>query len=376
MRSRQAKRDKSNQILISIVIAILIVAVLFGCGTLGWFTHKWIKGEKPAAVPSAGVDGGAVLTPGAETGEETGRKISLTMHELDLTKMSMEERDGYGVMPAAETAYTVTATVNGEGLTADQKNVTWGAAAFKDPSSGWATGKSVATYVTATPKGNDLTLQCLKAFGEQIVVKCTSSYNAAVTKEITVDYKEKIEFTGLSINGKNITGAVTETLDITGDRNAAVVGSFSHSEAYTIKGGTVTAAVKVTRSSQLSAAVTAAFAGRFPEYTVTVTSDDPNGTLNDYLDKEVHNKIFLDGYPTTFTVANMATVYSGLKTMDGSSQAHYDVAATVTGASSNASAQQKSLGSIKIDFTAIQGWYEAFSNLSIDFGTHNGGVIF
>lgn len=371
MASRQKKTYDSKQIMIGIIGGLVIIAILFSCGVLGWFSHKWATDEPVAEAPAAGVDGGAILTPGEETGGESGNKISLTTVEIPRAKYAQ-----YGIMSIAETAYTVTATVNGEGLTQDQKGVTWSAAAFKNPSSSWATGKTVSTYVTASPSGNELTVQCLKAFGEQIVVKCTSSFNTAVSKELTVDYKEKIEFTGLTIDSKNVTGTLTEELNITGDRNAKVVGQFSHSDAYTIKGDTVTAVVKITRTSQLSTAVTSAYATRFPEYTVTVTSASPNGTINDFLDKETHNKIFLEGYPTSFTSANMETVYNGLETMNESSQAHYAVAATVTGASSNSSAQQKSLGNIKLDFAGIQTWYEAFSGLSIDFGEYNGGLIF
>ena len=366
--NRHISSDKIKWIVT--LVAFILIAVLFAGIFAGWF-----KVPAPAVdpeTPTASVDDGAILTPGEETGEETGNRIALTTVQIP-----REKYGDYGIMTIAETAFTVTATVSGgEGLTEDQKNVTWSAAAFKNPSSSWASGKSVATYVTATPSKNTLTVQCLKAFGEQIVVKCTSTFNTAVSKELTVDYKEKVEFTGVTVNSKNITGTVTETLDISGDRNATVVGSFSHSDAYTIKGGTVTAVIKFTRTSQLSTAVTSAFASRFPEYTVTVTSASPNGTINDYFDKETHNKIFLEGYPTTFTAANLETVYNGLKTMDTSSQALYSIAATVTGASSNSSAQQKSLGNLKLNFDEIQTWYEAFHDLSISFGDYDGGLIF
>ena len=356
-------------IALAVILALTLVLSLLTNGMRDW--SKFKIPEKEPVEKTDDVDGGAFVTPGEEAGEETGNRIALTTVEIP-----RERYEDYGIMTIAETAFTVTATVSGESLSEDQKNVTWSAAAFKNPSSTWASGKSVATYVTATPSENTLTVQCLKAFGEQIVVKCTSTFNTAVSKELTVDYKEKVEFTGVTINSKNITGTVTETLDISGDRNAAVVGSFSHSDAYTIKGDTVTAVIKFTRTSQLSTAVTSALVSRFPEYTVTVTSASPNGTINDYFDKETHNKIFLEGYPTSFTAANLETVYNGLKTMDTSSQALYSIAATVTGASSNSSAQQKSLGNLKLNFAEIQTWYESFHDLSIDFGTHNGGLIF
>lgn len=173
-----------------------------------------------------------------------------------------------------------------------------------------------------------------------------------------------------------MTGTVDETLNITGDRTANVAGTFTHSEAYTIEGDTVTAAVKISRTGELNTAVTAGFSGRFPEYTVTLTSASPNGTISDFLDKEAFNKIFLEGYPTSFTAENMQTVYNGLSSMYSASQAHYSVTATVSGASSSSAPQQKSLGNIKLGQAGIQAWYEAFTNINIDFGSHNGGIVF
>ena len=273
----------------------------------------------------------------------------------------------YGISPlATETAYTVTATVTGEGLTDEQKKVTWSEAAFKVPDSGWAEEKSVSDYVTTKTNENQITVTCEKAFGAQIEITATSVYNSEKKASFTVDYKEKIEFTGLKIDSKAVSGTITEVLNITGDRTANVEGEFSHSEAYTIKGDTVTAVVKITRSYGLTTAVTSAFASRFPEYTVTVTSDETTATISDFLDKETHKSIFLNGYPTTFTSADMETVYNALKTM-GSSQEHYNIDATVTGASSNPSASPKSLGTIMLSFAEIQTWYEAFTGFNISF---------
>lgn len=175
---------KRNVIFALIAVAIAVVFFFAGFGT-GYGAGK---GAVDAPEPAATDGGGMVIA--ADGGTDKG--VSLVMKELDLTKMSAEERDDYGVMPLAETAYTVTATVEGEGLTDEQKKVTWSEAAFKDPSSEWATGKSVSDYVTTSPNGNQITVSCAQAFGEQIIIKCTSTFNTAVSKDLTVDYVKGI----------------------------------------------------------------------------------------------------------------------------------------------------------------------------------------
>ena len=131
-------------IALAVILALTLVLSLLTSGMRDW--SKFKIPEKDPETPTASVDDGAILTPGEETGEETGNRIALTTVEIP-----RERYEDYGIMTIAETAYTVTATVSGESLTEDQKNVTWSAAAFKNPSSSWASGKSVATYVTATP---------------------------------------------------------------------------------------------------------------------------------------------------------------------------------------------------------------------------------
>ena len=188
---------KKHVILGLCAVAIAVVFFFAGFGT-GYGVGK---GADPAPALTT-ESGGMVIASDDSEGADKG--VSLTAAKIERT-----EYDDYGIMPIAEEAYTVTATVNGDGLTAAQKNVTWSAATFKDPSSSWATGKSVGTYVTTSPNGNQLTVQCLKPFGEQIVIKCTSSYNTAVSKDLTVDYKEKIESIGLVVQFENSINKMT-----------------------------------------------------------------------------------------------------------------------------------------------------------------------
>ena len=88
---------------------------------------------------------------------------------------------------------TLSATVLPE--TATDKTVDW-AVAFVNPSSEWASGKTVTDYVTVTPSSDGAataTVQCLEDFGEQIVVTVTSRDNPEATAQCTVDFAKRIE---------------------------------------------------------------------------------------------------------------------------------------------------------------------------------------
>ena len=97
----------------------------------------------------------------------------------------------------ASDGITLTATVSPE--TADNKAVDW-AASFVNPSSSWASGKTVTDYVTVTPTSDGAltaNVNCLKAFGEQIKVTVTSRVNPEAKAECTLDYARRILDTAL-----------------------------------------------------------------------------------------------------------------------------------------------------------------------------------
>ena len=88
---------------------------------------------------------------------------------------------------------TLTATVLPENAT--DKTVDW-AVAFVNPSSEWASGKTVTDYVTVTPSSDGAataTVQCMEDFGAQIVVTATSRDNPEATAQCTVDFAKRIE---------------------------------------------------------------------------------------------------------------------------------------------------------------------------------------
>lgn len=106
----------------------------------------------------------------------------------------------------ASEGITLTATISPE--TADNKAVDW-SVAFVNPSSSWANGKKVTDYVTVLPSSDGAltaTVNCLKAFGEQIIITVTSRANPKAKAECTLDYARRILDTALyqAELGKNI----------------------------------------------------------------------------------------------------------------------------------------------------------------------------
>lgn len=103
----------------------------------------------------------------------------------------------------ASEGITLTATISPE--TADNKAVDWGVA-FANQSSSWAKGKNVTDYVTVMPSSDGAltaTVNCLKAFGEQIIITVTSRANPRATAECTLDYARRILDTALYSEGRD-----------------------------------------------------------------------------------------------------------------------------------------------------------------------------
>ena len=112
--------------------------------------------------------------------------------------------EAVNVMPAAM-AFTsdkagntvkITATITPENAT--NQGVIW-SVAWKNPSSSWASGKTVTDYVTVTPDmsiGGEYskiaTVTCVKAFSEQVIVTATAAGNTSVKKTCTADYEKRV----------------------------------------------------------------------------------------------------------------------------------------------------------------------------------------
>ena len=138
-----------------------------------------------------------------------------------------------GVSALADTAYTLTATV--EPNYSGEKEFDW-SIKFQNASSSWANGKTVTDYVTVTPTSdgaNTATVECKQAFGEKIIVTCTSRDYAGLSATCTVDYAQRI--TGMDVT---LEGSRTGNLDIPeGDEltiNFTYYGGTSSYNVYTV----------------------------------------------------------------------------------------------------------------------------------------------
>lgn len=187
-----------------VALAILLVAVII-CGIIthgfkDWtpcacFGHKYddngicvrCKAEEPKDEKEQPKDN-AVLSNGESHG--------ITVASARLLNSQFEEN---GIDPQAESAYTLTASV--EPAEATNIAVDW-SVAFVDDSSTWASGKTVTNYVTVTPTSDGAltaNVACKQAFGEQIVITCTARDFGEIKATCTVDYRKRVT---------NVTGSI------------------------------------------------------------------------------------------------------------------------------------------------------------------------
>ena len=166
------------------VIALVLVAIL----SIGLLCALFIQpnDDEQEATPKDG----AVISETAENG------ISLMSAKI----MPVAYADS-GVSALADTAYTLTATV--EPNYSGEKEFDW-SIKFQNASSSWANGKTVTNYVTVTPTSdgaNTATIECKQAFGEKIIVTCTSRDYAGLSATCTVDYAQRITGMDVTLEG-------------------------------------------------------------------------------------------------------------------------------------------------------------------------------
>ena len=204
---RNNGRKSSGNAVLGVVATILAVAFMFGAGVLGWFTHKWVKGEEaPVETPT---QQGGMVTPGDDTenkkpeedkkpdtgntGTGSEQHDASESHGIKLmaAKLPIELYEEYGIAPASvESAYTITAKIEPENATV--RDVDW-TVYFKDGSSTWATGKTVTDYVTIKPgQEASCVVTCAQAFGEPIMVKVASHADSSIFATKQFDYVKRL----------------------------------------------------------------------------------------------------------------------------------------------------------------------------------------
>ena len=111
---------------------------------------------------------------------------------LRSARIASEQYEDYGIDAQANTAYSITATVNED---AADKSVI-GSVHWKDGSSTWAMGKNINDYVTlnqTTEYGLNFTLTVKQAFGEPIMIKVASCMDSSIYGTAQVDHLKELK---------------------------------------------------------------------------------------------------------------------------------------------------------------------------------------
>lgn len=185
------RKNNGGKILSGILAVLLVLVIAAGVVGIGyvsdWFTD-WTKFEQEQ--PADEEQGGEEELPSVvdENGEtmESGTVYAMPARML-YTSAATTAADGTTV---SSSPITLEATITPD--TATDKSVKW-SVAFVNPSSEWATGKTVTDYVSISSSGLTCTVTCHQAFGEQIKITVTSNDNPEATDSCVVDYLKRVE---------------------------------------------------------------------------------------------------------------------------------------------------------------------------------------
>ena len=222
------EKNKTIKRLSSVLFAVLLIAALVLSVLTKGFTD-WRFGKELPTVND--LNSNVVVTP-----QESGGGIRLMVNfEPGITQ---------GDEPDYESeTLTITATVSPDN-SADNTGLDW-SMAFKNPSSAWATGKTLSDYMTLTPSGEDaagsktVSVKCLKPFGEQSVITATAQDNPEVTASCTADFAQRVESATLKFGDLNVNLGGDTNVKWELNPNGAVVGGATNvtmekSDVYTL----------------------------------------------------------------------------------------------------------------------------------------------
>ncbi len=169
MNKDKTKLIKKLELAAIIIAAIIAITCIFEFAFAGNKNNKSIVNQS----------GGAMLS------------LDCKGVELIASPIALADYEAYGISPAAETAYTLTATVKPDSLR--NKELDW-EMKFQNGGSEWAQGKTEREFVTLNVEEDthSAKLQCLKPFGERIVVTVTSRQDNSKKATCILDYKQKI----------------------------------------------------------------------------------------------------------------------------------------------------------------------------------------
>ena len=188
------EKNKTIKRLSAVLFAVLLLAALVLSVLTKGFTD-WQFGKEQPTVND--LNSNIVITP-----QEGNGGIRLMAEFQPEITGSGDDADYEGA------TLTITATVSPDN-SADNTGLDW-SMTFKNPSSAWATGKTLSDYMTLTPSGTDaagskkVSVKCLKPFGEQVVITATSQDNPEVTASCTADFAQRIESAALKFGDLNV----------------------------------------------------------------------------------------------------------------------------------------------------------------------------
>lgn len=181
MNNELFKHEKSDTI--KWIIAFALIAVLI----FGVIAAIFIGIDNKKDIPPQ--EEQTVVTDGDGNAMESGTVYAMPANMIFATTAAEQSNAAEGI--------TLQATITPD--TADNKAVDWNVS-FVNPSSSWASGKTVSDYVTVTPASDGAltaTVNCLKAFGEQIKITVVSRANEYAKAECVLDYARRILDTAL-----------------------------------------------------------------------------------------------------------------------------------------------------------------------------------
>lgn len=239
-------------------------------------------------------------------------------------QISPSAYEDYGIMPTAQTAYTLTATVNED---ATVKAVDW-TVAWRNAVSEWATGKTVTEFVTVSSTGGlTATVQCLRAFGEQIIVSAVSKDDPRVKADCICDYQKQL--TGVSFSAESKSGKSELDLRLNASPGANL-GRISFNEGYSFgvlpvfSDGTIDAAARFYLRS-IDCSISAEAASKIAQASDFIVQRGDEGYRIDFIN--LYNVSFGDDALLALFGSNVLsqrdTLYTGLKALNAEGPLSY-----------------------------------------------------
>ena len=166
---------------IKFIAFALAALMLFGVGIAAWATKCFGAFESKTVQTEPGA-GGMVL------GESRGNGIRLTAGE-PVEVIEPDESE-------SEASYTITVTPT---------------PADSHDTYAWTSTDDESVKLTPSNGGKTCKVECLKAFGTQITLTCTSESNPDITASLTVDYVKRISSVNVSLSPASVAFGSAET---------------------------------------------------------------------------------------------------------------------------------------------------------------------